>query len=93
MVVFNLRFTEIDAAVAMWTRFILKLQVDLFRQIKGTLANLLAEDKGEVVLSFFLVAQVLETQSFQEADQTLIIYGKLIPCHKEDKMLNICILF
>lgn len=54
-------------------------------EVKGTLANSLAEDKGEVVLGFFLVAQVLETQSFQEADQTLIINGKLIPCQEEEE--------
>lgn len=46
-------------------------------------AHSLAEDKGEVVLGLFLMAQVLETQSFQEAEQTLIIYSKLISCQKE----------
>lgn len=59
---------------------------------KFTSANSLAEDEGEVVLGFFVVAQVLETQSFQEADQTLIINGKLVPCQKEeeeDTSLNI----
>lgn len=48
-------------------------------------AHPLAEDKGEVVLGLFLMAQVLETQSFQEAEQTLIIYSKLISCNKKKK--------
>lgn len=44
-----------------------------------TSMDLLAEHKGEVVLSLLLMAQVFETQSLQEAQQTLIIYRKLIP--------------
>lgn len=44
-----------------------------------TSVDLLAEHKGEVVLGLLLMPQVFETQSFQEAQQTLIIYRKLIP--------------
>lgn len=38
---------------------------------------LLAEDEGKVVLCLLIVTQVFETQSLQEAQQTLIIYGEL----------------
>lgn len=42
-------------------------------------ADLLAEHEGEVVLSLLMMSEVFETQSLQEAQQTLIIYRKLIP--------------
>lgn len=86
VVIFNLRLAEMDAAVTMWTWVpFSKLQYVLLRQInpRHISAHSLAEDKGEVVLGLFLMAQVLETQSFQEAEQTLIIYGKLISCNKK----------
>lgn len=41
--------------------------------------GLLAEDKGKVVFGLLLVPKVFETQSFQEAQQALIVYGKLSP--------------
>lgn len=46
-------------------------------------ADLLAEHEGEVVLSLLMMSEVFETQSLQEAQQTLIIYRKLIPCQKQ----------
>lgn len=39
----------------------------------------LAEDKSKVVFSLLVVPQVFETQSFQEAQQTLIVYCELSP--------------
>lgn len=41
--------------------------------------GLLAKDKGKVVFGLLLVPKVLETQSLQEAQQALIIYGELSP--------------
>lgn len=41
--------------------------------------HLLAENKGKVVFSLLMVPQVFETQSLQEAQQTLIIYRELSP--------------
>ncbi len=41
--------------------------------------DLLAEDKGKVVFGLLSVPQVFETQSLQEAQQTLIIYCELSP--------------
>lgn len=38
---------------------------------------LLAQNEGKVVFSLLVVSQVFETQSLQEAQQTLIIYGEL----------------
>lgn len=37
----------------------------------------LAEDESEVVLSLFCIAEVLETQTLEQTQHTLIIYGEL----------------
>lgn len=41
--------------------------------------GLLAEDEGKVVFGLLSMPQVFETESLQEAQQTLIIYGELSP--------------
>lgn len=41
--------------------------------------GLLAEDEGKVVFRLLSMPQVFETESLQEAQQTLIIYGELSP--------------
>lgn len=41
--------------------------------------GLLAEDKGKVVFGLLLTSQVFETQSLQQAQQTLVIYRELSP--------------
>lgn len=41
--------------------------------------GLLAENKGKVVFGLLLMPQVFETQSLQEAQQTLIVYRELSP--------------
>ena len=38
---------------------------------------LLAEHEGKVVLCLILVSQVFETAAFQQAHETLVVYGAL----------------
>lgn len=55
------------------TMYILHMSVCITKR------GLLAEDKSKVVFGLLLVPQVFETQSLQEAQQALIIYGELSP--------------
>lgn len=83
VVVLDLRLAGIDAAVQREQGFFASSKMLLFQ---GTfMADSLAEDEGEVVLRLFSMAQVLETQSLQEADQTLIIERELISCREKEK--------
>lgn len=50
-----------------------------YMSVHITEQGLLAEDKGKVVFSLLLMSQVFETESLQEAQQTLIIYRELSP--------------
>lgn len=50
--------------------------------------GLLAEDECEIVFGLLLMPQVFETESFQEAQQTLVVYGELSPCQTQSRTLG-----
>lgn len=50
--------------------------------------GLLAEDEGKVVFRLLSMPQVFETESLQEAQQTLIIYGELSPWQTHNRKVR-----